>query len=283
MRKILSIIILLISALTISAQKQAYIIYTSKGKKVSYEKMLKTIKDKDLILFGELHNNPISHWLEYELAADLSENRPLDMGAEIFEADNQQAINDYLSGKYTTEQFDTSARFWPNYKTDYAPLVELAKSKKLSFTASNIPRKYASMVYKKGIEILDSLPETEKQFMTPLPMQYDPELKSYKDMLKMAGGHGSPRMIAAQAVKDATMAYFIIENMHEEHTFLHFNGAYHSDFYEGILWHILKSRPDTTYATISTVLQKNVNKLDAKNINRADFIICVTENMTSSY
>ena len=61
--------------------------------------MLKTLEDKDMVLFGELHNNPIAHWLQYELTADLHTKRQLILGAEMIEADNQDELDDYLSGK----------------------------------------------------------------------------------------------------------------------------------------------------------------------------------------
>lgn len=65
MKKTLLLLAFTLSLLTVSAQKAPYIIYNAKGKKVSYKKMLKTLEDKDMVLFGELHNNPIAHWLQY--------------------------------------------------------------------------------------------------------------------------------------------------------------------------------------------------------------------------
>ena len=46
----------------LSAQtKPAYVLYSAKGKKITYRKMLRKAQEKDVILFGEFHNNPISH------------------------------------------------------------------------------------------------------------------------------------------------------------------------------------------------------------------------------
>ena len=147
-----------LSFLTVSAQKAPYVIYNAKGKKVSYKKMLKTLEDKDMVLFGELHNNPIAHWLQYELTADLHTKRQLILGAEMIEADNQDELDDYLSGKIDYKALDSTARLWNNHKTDYAPLVDFARDSSLVFVASNVPRRYASMVYRGGFEALDSLP-----------------------------------------------------------------------------------------------------------------------------
>lgn len=99
-KSILILIVLLITDFAFS-QKKPYVIYTSKGKKISYEKMIKSLVKKDIILFGEQHNNPISHWLQYEVTEDLNSSIQLILGAEMFEADNQKELNDYLKGSIT--------------------------------------------------------------------------------------------------------------------------------------------------------------------------------------
>lgn len=283
MKKLVFLLAFALSFLTVSAQKAPYVIYNAKGKKVSYKKMLKTLEDKDMVLFGELHNNPIAHWLQYELTADLHSKRQLILGAEMIEADNQDELNDYLSGKIDYKALDSTARLWNNHKTDYAPLVDFARDSSLVFVASNVPRRYASMVYRGGFEALDSLPAQEKAWIAPLPIAYDPELPGYKNILEMMGDHGSPTLVMAQAIKDATMAHFILQNYKEGSLFLHYNGAYHSNDYEGILWYLQLQRPELDYGTISTVTQENVHKLEEENKNLADFIICVDQNMTTTY
>ena len=246
--------------------------------------MKKTLLKKDIVLFGEHHNNPISHWLQYELTSDLNKSRNLVLGAEMLEADNQIALSDYINNKITYSQLDSLARLWPNYKTDYAPLVDFAKEKQLPFIATNIPRRYASMVYKKGgFDALKSLSALEKEWMAPLPIPFDSELTTYKKILEDMGDHGSLALVKAQAIKDATMAHFILKNHKKGSLFLHYNGAYHSDFYEGILWYLKQEQPDLDYATISTVSQENVDKLLKSNYGKADFIICVDSNMTKTY
>lgn len=278
-----TISLLLATLALIAQQKPAYILYKANGKKVSYKKMIRLLAEKDIVLFGEFHNNPISHWLELAVSKDLSEKKALVFGAEMFEADNQQALNDFLSGKLSAKGLDSSARLWSNYKTDYAPLVLFAKEKKAPFVATNIPRKYASLVSKKGFEALDTIPEAAKAWMAPLPMDYDSTLPGYVNMVKMMGGHGGSNMPKAQASKDATMAYFILQNIRAGTLFIHFNGAYHSENYDGINWYLKKKRPDLTIGTITTVSQKDIRKLLDENKNKADYIICVDEDMTGTY
>jgi uncharacterized iron-regulated protein len=263
--------------------KPAYILYNAKGKKVAYDKMIRDISKKDIVLFGEFHNNPISHWLQLEVSKDLSLSRNLIFGAEMFEADNQEALNNYLVDKISAKGLDSAARLWNNYKTDYAPLVNYAKKIKAPFIATNIPRRFAAMVNKGGFEVLDTLTFLEKSWLAPLPMKFDAELPGYVNILKMMGGHGTPNLIKAQASKDATMAYFILKNHIKGSLSLHFNGAYHSDNFEGILWYLKKDKPDYSYATITTVSQADIKKLLKENKNKANYIICVDEDMTTTY
>lgn len=284
MKQFLSILLLAVLSLSaVSQENGAYTIFNSKGKKVKYSKMLKALDASQIILFGEYHDNPISHWLQYEVTTALQKSNSLVLGSEVMEADNQEAMNQYLSGEIDAKGLDTLARLWPNFKTDYKPLVDFAKENQLKFVATNIPRRYAKMVFRGGFESLDTLPDLEKAWIAPLPFPYDPELPGYVAMLEMMGGHGGENLPKAQAIKDATMAHFILANYLPQQTFIHYNGAYHSNNYEGILWYLMQAQPDYNYATISTVSQSEISKLEEENKGLADFIICVDEDMTSTH
>ncbi len=284
MRKIiLSQLLLLLCMNLMAQQKPAYILYNSKGKKVSYEKMIKQLVENDVVLFGEYHNNAIAHWLQLSVTKDCHSKKDLVLGAEMFEQDNQNALNNYLIGNLSAKGLDSSARLWKNYPTDYAPLVNFAKENKLSFAATNIPRKYASLVAKGGFGALDTLSAKEKSWMAPLPIAYDAELPGYKNMIAMMGGHGGENLPKAQAIKDATMAHFILANSKPGSLFIHYNGSYHSENYEGINWYLKKQSSNIKIATITTVSQKDIKSLLAENKGKADYIICVDADMTNTY
>lgn len=282
MIKLISLFLAL-SFSSLAIDKPAYILYNSKGKKVSYHKMLKDLRQQDVVLIGELHNNPISHWLELEITQALAEKRQLVLGAEMFERDNQGALTNYLQGKITAKGLDSSARLWKNYKTDYAPLVHFAKEKNLPFIATNVPRKYASQVARGGFESLTNLPAEEKAWIAPLPIAYEANLPGYQKMLTMMGEHTSPNMPKAQALKDATMAHFIFTNWTPGSLFIHYNGSYHSEYYEGVSWYLKRLKVDIKIATIATVSQKEIDSLLSEHLLKADFIICVEDDMTGTY
>jgi len=222
---LLCCLIFLTSVPAWSQPLHAYGLYNTTGKKVKHRNMVKALAKADVILFGELHNNPVAHWLQLKHAQELHANRTLILGAEMLEADDQAVLDAYLRGEIDRKALDTLARLWVNYGTDYAPLVDFAKQHALPFIATNVPRRYASLVYKKGFGALDSLSEKEKAWIAPLPIDYDPELPGYVAMLEMMGGHGGETLPKAQAIKDATMAHFILRNLEQGKVFLHFNAA----------------------------------------------------------
>lgn len=283
MKKLTFSIFLFATIISVAQDKKAYQIFDKKGKKSSYEKVLKASEKTDVVLFGEIHDNSLVHWLQLEFTKDLAQRKPLVLGAEMLEADNQKQLDQYLKGEINQKQLDSSARLWKNYKTDYKPLVDFAKDKKINFIATNVPRRYASLVFKKDLVALDSLSALEKSWIAPLPIEFDINLPGYKGMMSMQGGHAGEKMPKAQAIKDATMAYFINKNRKENSIFVHYNGTYHSDNYEGINWYLRKLDADMQIVTIALVEQKDITKLEAEHYNKADFILVIDEDVTKTY
>jgi len=269
---------------TLNAQDlKNYQLFDKKGNRKTYNKLIKASQNSQIILFGEYHNNSVCHWLQLKLTQDLHKKTNLVLGAEMLEADNQSQLNQYLNNEIDQKAFDTLARLWQNYKTDYKPLVDFAKEKKLKFIATNIPRRYASVVFKKDFEGLTELSQNEKSWIAPLPIPFNVNLPGYQKMLGMMGGHAGDKMPKAQAIKDATMAHFILKNLQANHSFLHFNGTYHSDNFEGIFWYLNHYQKDLKILTIATVEQKNLETLEKEHYHKADFILVIDEQMTKTY
>ena len=283
MKRIIFLLSLVITITAKGQDKSPYQLFDKNGKKTTYAKLLKSAEKPEVVLFGEYHNNSVVHWLQLELTKDLAAKKRLVLGAEMIEADNQKQLDQYLKGEINQKQLDTTARLWPNYVTDYKPLVDFAKENKLPFIATNIPRRYASMVFKKGLEELQNLSAEEKSWIAPLPIEFDLNLPGYKNMMTMQGGHAGDKMPKAQAIKDATMAHFIQKNLQPNSVFIHFNGTYHSDNYEGINWYLKKSLPNIAILTIATVEQKSILKLEKEQFNKADFILVIDEDVIKTY
>lgn len=281
----LTLLLLLVFNLTYSQEKKAFSLYTQEGEKISYRTVLDSLSKTNVVLFGEYHNNPISHWLQFGVVSDLKTSKiNLAIGAEMFETDTQSVLNLYLKDSLTEPEFKKEARVWSNYSTDYRPLIELAKRDSICYIATNIPRPYATSVFRNGgFSALDSLPKNELKWIAPLPIPFNINLSSYQNMLDMMGGHGGEDLVKAQAIKDATMAHFILENLKPNQIFFHLNGSYHSDSFEGIYWYLKTYREDLNILTLTTVEQKNVHQLKNEHKGLANFIIVVDENMTKTY
>lgn len=288
-RLLLNIILLtgMIPFNSIAQDPLAYRIFDQQGKASNFKQLISASVKSEVILFGELHNNPISHWLQLELTTEIHKlaGYNLVLGMEMFEADNQLLIDEYFEGLIAERNFTQEARLWSNYATDYKPLLEYARTHSLPLIATNIPRRYAALVNRHGFDGLFELSDDARRYIAPLPVAYDPELPAYSAMLQMGGmaAHVSENFPKAQAIKDATMAHFILRNLAPGQTFLHFHGSFHSDNFEGIAWYLRQRRPAIRMITISSVEQDQLESLDESNKGKADFIIVIPQNMTKTY
>ncbi len=290
MKKLL-LFIFVISLNFLDAQDfRAYQFFDKKSKTVTPEKVTADLANYDVVLIGEHHNNSINHWLEKKITEALFEkkNGQIILGAEMFERDNQQALDSYLAGKIEGKNLKDSVRLWNNYETDYKPLLDFAKDKKLQFIATNVPRKYASQTSKQGIKTLNELPEQEKKFIAQLPIEVTLETPGYKEMKSLMGDHVDElklmNFISAQAIKDATMAESIINNWQAGKTFIHYNGDYHSKQYGGIYWYLKKKNPNLKIAVISVFESEKPDLiLPEKDFIPTEFNLVIPIDMTKTY
>lgn len=268
----------------------AYKFYNKNSKKVSPKDLIRDLAGYDVVLIGEHHDNSINHWLEKRITEALFEKKKgqVILGAEMFERDNQPALDSYLAGKIEAKNLKDSVRLWKNYETDYRPLLDFAKEKKLSFIATNVPRKYASQTSKNGIASLDDLPENEKKYIAKLPIEVTLETPGYKEMKSLMGDHVDEmklmNFVSAQAVKDATMAESIFLNLRPGTTFIHYNGDYHSKQYGGIYWYLKKKKPNLKIAVISVFeSEKPVLSLPEKDLIPTEFNLIIPADMAKTY
>jgi len=285
------IAILLAGFCSLSAQNlKSYQFYNKKGKEINTGKLVKELADYDVVFFGENHNSSINHWLQLKITEALyaQKNGQLILGAEMFERDNQSQLNQYLSGKFDAKTLKDSVRLWNNFTTDYKPLVDFAKDKKLNFIATNIPRKYASQTSKEGLESLNNLSEKDKTYIAQLPIKVTLDTPGYPEMKTMMGDHADGtkvmNFISAQAIKDATMAESILKNLQQGKIFIHYNGNYHSKEFGGIYWYIKQKNPNLKMAVISVFESENPElKVPEKDYIPTDFNLIIPSDMTKTY
>lgn len=282
MKKLLFILCFLVGA----AQAQddvTHQFYTQKGKPIKFQKMVEDLKNYDVVLFGELHNNSLVHWLQLRTLKALhsSLGSKVILGAEMFERDNQEAITAYLKGSIDAKKLASDARLWPNHKTDYAPLLDFAKKENLPFYATNVPRRYASTVARKGLDSL-LLNDQEKSWVVTLPFEVSLETPGYEEMVKMvhAGGNAM-NFVGAQAIKDATMAESIVAAWTPGSLFLHFHGDFHSKDFGGIYWYLKKAKPSLKIAVIAIEEKEKVREKPSK--AGGTYTLVIPQDMAKSY
>ena len=275
------------------ADRPAYRLFTAQGQPADYDQMLSQLAQADVVLFGEQHNDPMAHWLELQVAKDLARQKgagKLMLGLEMFERDVQPLVAQYAAGTLPDTAFERQSRPWSNYATDYRPLLQFAREAKMPVIGTNAPRRYAQQVARGSLTALDALPANEKSYLVPLPMKVDFDLPGYKKMAAMFGdasahgGGGGRNIIQAQALKDATMAYYIRRSLVPGQTMLHLNGSFHSDNHDGIVAYLrLGAKPALRIKTLSVITQSQLQQLDKTNLDVADYVIVVPEDMTKTY
>jgi len=274
-------------------EKKAYQLYDSGLKPAEYSDLVKKAASSDLVFFGETHNSTVAHALELQLVKDMftTVGTKLVIGAEMFEADNQMIIDEYLAEYFDDSKFEADARLWPNYKTDYKPILQFAREKKLKFIATNIPRRYASMVNYGGFQALDKLSLQAKSYIAKIPMKFDPEATCYKTMIKGMSEMGGKshnkvdplNLAKAQASKDATMAQFILKNYSKGNVFFHINGSFHSYNKEGIVLYINYEKKGLKIINITVVEADDITKPESGVMGKADYIIVIPKDSRKSY
>ncbi len=282
---------LILGLTTLCAQEPTpYKVYKADGTPTTYTDMINDLSTRDVIFFGEQHNCPVAHWLELCVLRSLYQKHgALTLGMEMFETDTQPVIDEYFSGLISEERFLSESRPWPNYSTDYMPVVDYAREQKIPLIATNVPRRYADVVNKKGLSLLrEKATPLALSYMAPLTFEPEPgEAGFFGAMLGMGGQQSDPerveRLQAAQSLKDATMAHFIIQNKRPGIPLLHLNGSYHSISDKGITHYLRLSDPTLKVGTIATARQEDTDHLDEAYIGISDYVIIIPEDFTRSY
>ena len=267
------------------------IINTKINKEIELKEMVERLSDYDIIFFGEYHDNKILHSLEIELLKMFyANNKNIIVSMEMFERDVQPVLDQFLSDKISEENFLANSRPWPNYETDYKPIIEFAKENKLPVVAANIPRRYANMISKQGLNALDSLSAEEKKFIAKKHIVFADEYKTrFMQTMKSNMEHSSkmPKgmmmnldlIYAAQCIKDDTMAESILKfhRIPPRRKVIHFNGDFHSRKHLGTAQKIQVLEPMLKIAVITPINCEDEFVWENEDLLEGEFLILLKE------
>jgi uncharacterized iron-regulated protein len=263
-----------------------YRIYDRQGNASSLEKIIESLKDADVVFLGENHDDATAHYLQNEIFRRAFEkhgkDRSIALSLEMFERDVQTVVDEYLKDLISENHFLLSSRAWGNYKTDYKPLVDFAKTSKLEVIAANAPRRYVNMVSRGGRDSLKQLSPEAQRWLAPLP--YGEASEAYAKKFNAQMGQTSDSMtpvkhspmLNAQALWDATMAFSIFEYLKRAKNPLvvHLNGAFHTENRLGTPEHLLKYSPKTRFLVVTMRYEENFTNFDkTKHADSGDFVI----------
>jgi len=165
-----------------------YRVFTGDWEPASLEDIARAMADVDAVLVGEIHTDPVGHWIEAELLREAlavvgageesGAIRSVALSLEMFERDVQGIVDEYLKDLITEDQFKASARAWEYYDSDYRPMVEMAKATGVPVLAANAPRRYVNRVSRMGPGALNDLSAQARNTLPPLP--YPPPTDAYR-------------------------------------------------------------------------------------------------------
>lgn len=271
------------------------VVETASGLTVPFSAMIDRAASADVVFFGEQHDDPETHFLEFALLEGLGQRHSqVVLSLEMFERDVQYDLDRYLRGELSEADFLAVSRPWPRYATDYRPMVQLARARNWRVVAANIPRPMASAISRAGMRALDTLTTLERQ-RAAAAMTCAPNDAYYRRFAAEMSGHsagGGPpsaadsaaaaamtlRFYEAQCAKDETMAESIAREfmMSSRRTeiVLHVNGAFHSDFGQGTAERVRRRLPDMRQLVITAVpVDDPATAAIGDNGRKADYVI----------
>ncbi|MFT3744564.1 MAG: ChaN family lipoprotein [Pyrinomonadaceae bacterium] len=281
-------LVLSLTALFASAQipfsEDQIRVFDAKGKPSSIDKIINSIGENEAVFLGEQHDDAVGHAVQMEIfkraVEKYSADRKMALSLEMFERDIQVVVDEYLKGLISEAQFLASSRPWGNYKTDYRPLVELAKSKNLPVIAANAPRRYVNMVSRNGRSSLNGLSKEAKSWLPPLP--YAEPSEAYATKFKALMGPspeaqmGIDKILASQSLWDAGMSNSVYRFLKDNKRplVIHLNGGFHTENRLGTFEHLMRYRPKTKGIVVTLRYEDDFKTFDkAKHTDLGDFVV----------
>ncbi len=225
---------------------------------LTLEQAIARVADADIILVGELHTHPAIHLLQSRLLAGLNDSaaqtgRQLTLSMEQFSRADQATLDAYLAGRIGEAVLIREGHAWPNYQSNYRPLVEFAKTHRLPVIAANAPKPLVSCVGQEGPEWLDKLPANRRsQLARELTLGSDAYRQKFMTSMHHGDADSNARRFAAQTSWDDTMAESMVDYLasHPGRQIMHIAGNFHVEGGLGLASRIASRNPALKVALI---------------------------------
>lgn len=235
------------------------------GKLIALNALPDALLDADVLLVGEWHTHSAIHRFQTDLLKQLINQQPrtVALSMEQFSRDAQQTIDQYLASEIGEQILIQQGGAWPNYSSDYRPLVELAKQKNLSVIASNAPKSIVRCIGQQGLSYLDKLDSNQRSWLAE---NIDTQDSPYKEKFMVSTHHGkahhgqaqqTQRQFSAQMAWDETMADSIVSylTLNPQQKIMHTAGKFHVEQGLGTKTSILRRDANLNVVVISPVTE----------------------------
>jgi uncharacterized iron-regulated protein len=261
---------------------------------IDFESMVTNVTRDDVFFLGEQHDDAATHRLELAMLEGLARRRSnIVLSMEMFERDVQPLLDGYLAGRTSEAEFLANSRPWPRYGTDYRPLIELARTYKWPVVASDVPRRLAALISRRGLKpVLDSISTSDRAFAArDIQCPHDNYFRHFTKTMSDMPSHSDPtleesvadrtatieRVYEAQCIKDETMGESIATAFTvapPRALVVQVNGAFHSDYGLGTVERVKRRLPRRHIEVVSFVPVPNLDKVDGKaQRTLADYIV----------
>ena len=299
------------------------------GTPAAWSQLMAAVADADVIIVGEEHGNAVGHRVELAIVEDVLDRWPGSaLSMEMLDRSEQAVVDDYLADFIDLETFQertAATRWlkisrqyvdreinrstfkkritklgWPQWQTNYQPIIDEAKSAGAPIVAANTPwLVYMSVARREGFERLDDVTLAQRAlFEVPAEIhQGKYRERFWQVMTGRAEGEPPPEDTAddnddnedsahsglddetvaasfrGQLVMDATMAASIATASRAgAPKVVHLVGHFHCDFDGGLVQELRRRLPDAKILVITALAQDDPTLRD-EDVDRADFVV----------
>ena len=267
-------IILALGCTTIAHAAEMRLFDIAKQKELKLSEALQDLRGKKIVLVGEQHDRRGHHVAQIEIIKALHRSgTPVAIGLEMFRANSQGALDQWVSGELSENEFqrvfyDNWGYPWPLYSMIFG----FAREAKIPMVGLNVPGAVTQQVARGGFK---SLSEEQRANLPFVECRVDPE---YMDFIQRAyGAHGHGQMnftnfCEAQLVWDKAMAVhalgYVKKNADRTMVLLAGNGhAWKKGIPERI-----KESSSLTYAVLLPEIPESLEK-DTVTLEDADYLM----------
>jgi len=197
---------------TAAAPRDGDIVAAPGGDLISFERMMDGVRGMRAVYVGESHNNDYHHAFQLRvIEAMYAQDARLLIGMEMFQRPFQDALDRFVAGETTEEEFLTESEYFSRWRWDwryYRSILLFAREHGIPVIALNSPREANRRVSQGGG--LDALTDEDRKWVAEeIDLGLTAHRQYFENIFKrhpMGPGFDLDAFYASQCVWEDTMA-----------------------------------------------------------------------------